>query len=217
MFEKFGFYFDKDNDTGGGGKKPEDDAEDKDKEAKEEEKQGDPSSQKSEDEKDEKNHGGKDEKKFSQADVDQIIKDRLARQKKQDEKEVEKAREKAEEDALKKNSDFQKLAEKHEKTIAELEGQIKDFTDIKEQSKKYQNVLNKYLTEAKKNLPKHVLPLMEKLDIVDALEYVTDHADELGVQVLGVPQTPKEKEKKLSDDEKKQASTSVGNLIQTNY
>lgn len=201
-----GLFFNKDD---GAGDTPENDTEDKTKGAK-----PDTSSQKSDDEKED---AGKDEKKFTQAEIDQIIKDRLARESKKSEEKAEQARKQAEEDALAKNSEFQKLAEKRQGTITELEAKVKEFSSIQETADRYKGALESYLTEAKKGLPKHVLPLVDKLDVVEALAYITANASELGVKVLGVPETPKEREKKLTDEQKQRAAGTVSNLIQQNY
>lgn len=212
MFQRFmkaGLYFDKDD---GAGTTPENDTEDKN-----EGKKADGLDQKSEDEKKDGKAKAED-KKFTQAEVDQIIKDRLTRESKRSEEKADQARRQAEEEALTKNNEFQKLAEKRQQTITELETQVKDLTPIKEQAEKYKSALDKYLTEAKKTLPKLVLPLVENLDIVDALEYITANAKELGVTIAGIPETPKEKDsKKMTDEQKKQASTTAQNLIHKNF
>lgn len=149
---------------------------------------------------------GKDEKKFSQADVDLILKERLERQKKHTEAETEKARKKAEDEALEKNKEFQQLAETRQKTISELEAQIETLKAVDETKGKYEGALKKYLSEASKSMPKHVLPLIEKLDVVEALEYITANAKELGINALStVPETPKEKGSGPTDEEKEAA------------
>jgi len=199
---RLGWYFDKDEPGGGG---TDDSAEGK---ADKKEESAEP---KAGDDKD-KGKAKKEEKTFTQAELDAIIDDRLKRERKKADDATEKARKAAEEEALKKNQEWQTLAEKRATEIDTLTKEKTELEPFKEQAEKYKTALTAILEKQKKALPKFVLPLIEKMDPVDAMTYITDHAEELGATPLTYSETPEGKEKKVSDDDKKsaqQASTSV--------
>src|SRR3990172_4923861 len=83
----------------------------------------------------------RDEKKFTQAELDQIVKDRLERERKKAEAEAEKARKMAEADALEKNQEWQKLAEQRQARIDELEKQSAELEPYQAEAKKYRAAL----------------------------------------------------------------------------
>jgi hypothetical protein len=200
---RLGWYFDKDGAGSGGG--PDDSTEDKSGKEKAKSDESDAG-----DEKDKSK--AKAEKTFTQAELDAIIDDRLKRERKKSEDATEKARKAAEEEALTKNQEFQKLAETRATEIATLTKEKADLEPFKEQAEKYKTALVTILDKQKKSLPKFVLPLIEKMDPVEAMTYITEHAEELGAKPETYSETPEGKEKKVSDDDKKkaeQASTSV--------
>jgi hypothetical protein len=196
---RLGWYFDKDDSGSGGG--TDDSAEDKsDKSKSDESKAGDDKGK------------AKDEKTFTQAELDAIIDDRLKRERKKAEDATEKARKKAEEEALTKNQEFQKLAETRATEIATLTKEKADLEPFKEQAEKYRAALDAQLAKVKEKLPKYLLPLIEKMDPVEAMAYITEHAEELGAKPETYSETPEGKEKKVTNDDKKksqEASTSV--------
>lgn len=153
-----------------------------------------------------------DEKKFSQAELDAIVQDRLAREKKKQDEAAEKARKEAEEAGLLKNQEFQKLAEERAKTIAELEPFKEQLNGANETIERYKGALDKYLEAEKKDLPKHVLALLDKLDPVEQMEYIAANREELGKGPEGIPPSPNPKEKKLSDEELERARKEQGSL-----
>lgn len=130
------------------------------------------------------NKGGDDkppepDKKFSQAEVDNIIKDRLKREKEKAEKDAQKVREEAEAEALKKQGDFQKLAEKHEARVKELEAEQVTLKAKSEQADKYKAALEKFAESETKALPDHLKALLEKMDVADRLEYIAANREAL--------------------------------------
>lgn len=159
----------------------------------------------------------KEEKTFTQAELEQIVKDRLDRERKKAEGETEKARLKAEADALEKNQEWQKLAEQRQAKIDELEKQSVELQPFKDQAEKYKAALDGQLAELKKKLPKYLLPLIEKMDPVDAMAYITEHAEELGAKPDTYSETPDGKEKKVSDDDKKAAEKATTGVITRNF
>lgn len=193
-----GLYFEKDGAAGG---KPEDSAEDE-SDKKDESKAGD-----------EKKGKAEEEKKFSQAELDAIIDDRLKRERKKSEDAAEKARKKAEEEALTKNQEWQQLAEKRQKDLETLTQEKIALEPFKEKSERYEKALQDQLARVKEKLPKYLLPLIEKMDPVEAMAYITEHAEELGAKPLTYSETPDGKEKKVSDEDRKQAQRASGTLI----
>lgn len=159
----------------------------------------------------------KEEKTFTQAELDQKVEERLQHERRKSEKDAEKIRQKAEADALEKNQEWQKLAEKRQTRIDELEKQSTELTPFKEQAEKYKAALDAQLTERKKTLPKFILPLIEKMDPVEAMQYITEHAEELGGKPDTYSETPDGKEKKVSDDDQKDAQKASGAVITRNF
>lgn len=195
-----GWYFDKDESGAGG--KPEDGAEDGPEK--------DPS--KAGDDKD-KAKAKKEEKTFTQAELDAIIDDRLKRERKKSEDATEKARRAAEEESLKQNQQWQQLAETRAKEIDTLAKEKTELEPFKEQAEKYKKALDDQLAKIKEKLPKHLLPLIEKLDPVEAMAYITENAEALGAKPLTYSETPDHKEKKVSEEEKKEAQRASSNLL----
>jgi len=206
-----GLYFEKDG--GSGDDPPTDDSvgDSDDEEAK--------AKAKSEDERagDDGKEKVKDEKQFTQAELNAIVKDRLERERKKNEDTAAKAKKEAEEDALKKNQEWQKLAEDREKEIADLNQKVTDLEAIQETADKYKTALEAQLNGYKANLPKHIVTLIDKMDPVEAMDYITSNAEELGKKFEGYGPTPKEKEKKLSDDDKKEAEDASLGVIRRSF
>lgn len=112
-----------------------------------------------------------DDKRFSQADVDAIVKDRLDRQKRASEAAREKAEREAKEAALKEQGEFKTLAEQR---AAELEA-LKPKAEYAEQ---LEAVVKKLLEEQRKDVPKHIIALLDKLSITDQLDYIASNRAE---------------------------------------
>ncbi len=142
---------------------------------------------------------------FSQAELDRIVKERLERERSAREKATVRAREEAEAEAMKKNQEWQALAEKNEARAAELAAKVGALEPLGEQVQRYKSALEKSLAAEKKDLPKHVLVLLEKLDPVEQIEYLAVNREELGngnrARLEGVPASPSPKERALNEDE----------------
>jgi small-conductance mechanosensitive channel len=196
-----GWYFDKDESGSGG--KTDDSTEDKTDDKSDESKAGD----------EKKKAKAEDEKKFTQAELEAIIDDRLKRERKKSEDAAEKARKQAEAAALEKNQEWQKLAEQRTKDLDALTKEKTDLEPFKEQAEKYKKALDDQLAKVKATLPKYLLPLIEKMDPVEAMAYITEHAEELGAKPATYSETPEGKERKLNDEDKKKAQESSSTLI----
>ncbi len=154
---------------------------------------------------------------FSQADVDRIVKDRLEREKSAREKAAAKLREDAEADALKKNQEWQTLSQKTEARANELQARVGELEAVGSQVERYKVALEKNLEAEKKDLPKHVLVLLEKLDPVEQLEYLAANREVLGKAGRaseGVPSTPSPRQRSLSEEDQEAARRSQAALYQ---
>lgn len=131
----------------------------------------------------------KEEKLFSQTEVDNILKDRLAREKKKSEEDADKARKKAEDESLAKNQEFEKLATQRQSEIETLTQQLAEAESIKEQAEKYKAAIETMIKAQTDTLPAAIKELLEKLDPIEKIEYLAKHAKELNIDVKGVPET----------------------------
>ncbi len=139
---------------------------------------------------------------FSQADVDRIVKERLEREKTAREKATQKAREEAEAQSLKKNQEWQSLAEKNEARVSQLAARLGELEPLSEQVTRYKSALEGSLAAEKKDLPRHVLVLLEKLDPIEQIEYLSANREEFGRSRLAeIPASPSPKERALSEAE----------------
>lgn len=156
---------------------------------------------------------GKEKKTFTQEDIDKIVTDRLERDRKKREKDEKEAKEKAESAALAEQEKWKELSEKQEKRVAELEALVSELEPIKERAEKYEKSLLSFLKAEKEGLPDHILPLLDKLDVVDQLEYIAKNRATLKTQKKAGPDpTPNPADQKeLSDAQKQDASKSAGN------
>lgn len=112
------------------------------------------------------------EARFTQADVERIVKERVKREQDKASAAAEKARKEAEESALAKNAEWQTLAEKREKELAEL-------APFREKAERYEAALKAQLEEARKGLTGAALKLLDRLDPAEQLEFIAANRAEL--------------------------------------
>jgi molecular chaperone GrpE (heat shock protein) len=144
-----------------------------------------------------------------------LDKEREAREKfEKAEKEAAKAREKAEQEALEKNQEFQKLAEQRAAKVAELEKAISELEPVKGNLERYQKALEAHLKAQREGLPAHIVALLDKLDVVEQLEWIAANREALAGDEKksppGVPPNPKSgggKEPNPEDKQKAQERT----------
>jgi hypothetical protein len=116
-------------------------------------------------------------------------------------------------EALKKNEEWQGLAEENQRKVEELAGRIAELEPLGEKVTRYMGALEKYLEAEKKDLPRYVLVLLEKMDPVDQIEYLSANRGELGKRAaVGVPASPEAKERTLSEDDLERARRAQANL-----
>ncbi len=151
-----------------------------------------------------------------QAEVDRIIKERLAREKKHADDASEKVRKQAEEDALTKNKEFETLATTRQKKIGELESQVAELVPFKEQTEKYKGAMEKILKAQVDKLPNAIKVLVAKMDPIDQMQYFADHAKELNIEVIGVPETQtSDSTNKLNEEAMNKAKKENATLIKS--
>ena len=121
------------------------------------------------------------------------------------EREAQKAKEEAEAQKLKDAQEFQKLAELRQAKVSELEKQVVELEPVRAWAERLEKALTAQLTALKKDLPKHITALLEKLDVVEQLEYLAANQEALNKPgAIGVPGTPNPSGNgKMSDEERR--------------
>ncbi len=109
---------------------------------------------------------------FTNAEVEQIIKDRLDRQKRANDTAAVKAAEEARIKALAENNEWQKVAVERE---AELNAAQQKLGELS----RYEQALAAQLEREKVGLPQYILDLLSEKNVVDQLEYLAKHAKSL--------------------------------------
>ncbi len=154
------------------------------------------------------------EKQFSQADVDRIVTDRLAREKEKSQRASQRAKEAAEAQALADQKEFEKLAEKRGQKVSGLEADLEERGGELEiatnQVERLTGALNTLLKAQREGLHEYIIPLLDKMDPVDQLDYLVKNRELLMATTEGggVPASPKPKgaTTKLSDDDRRKQS-----------
>jgi hypothetical protein len=148
-----------------------------------------------------------------QAKIDQIIADRLERQRTKLEAEAEEARQKAEQEAeearLAEQQEFQELAETRKAKLDELQPQLET---LQERAERYEKALATHAEQAMANVPAFVKPLLEQMDPVEQLAYIAEHEEEFTESggSAGPPKTPKPNgDGDMTDKERRRRATSA--------
>ena len=130
--------------------------------------------------------------KFSQAQLDAIVKDRLDREREKGQREAEKAKREAEEAAATKNGEFQKLAEQRQERITALEGEVAGLKAVTDERDRYKAALESHLATQRQGLPKHVLELLDEMPVDKQLAWIAKNHDQIAGTGNGrVPSTPR--------------------------
>ena len=112
-----------------------------------------------------------------QAEIDRRLKERLAREDKKREKATEEATRKAEEAALKDQQKFQELADKQAKRLAELEPLPDQVEAHKAEIERYRDAFKAQLDAQRKDLPKPIIALLDKLDPIEQLTWIAENRE----------------------------------------
>ena len=120
--------------------------------------------------------------------IEASLKERLDREARKATEATERAKREAEEEALKKNQEWQQLAERNAKRISELEPLQAQVEETNGQLERYKAALTTHLTTQREGLPQHVTDLLDRLDPVDQLEWIAKNREALATpQRQGVP------------------------------
>jgi len=139
------------------------------------------------------------EKKFTQEDIDKIVKERLERERKKAEESATKAAEELKAKTLAEQGEFQKLSESQKAKLAELaleKATLDDsFLKVAADRDRFQAALNAHVAERMKGIPAHITTLLEALDPIAQMDWLTKNASKLGVGATptGIDPTPKTK------------------------
>lgn len=149
-------------------------------------------------------NSGQDDKPFAtfkteadlQAAIDNRVKERLERAQRQADEKAKAAAEEAAAKALKDNAQFKELSEKQAKAILDKEAALATATTrtetLTQERDKYKTALEAHVKERRNGLPDHITALLDVLDPVAQLEWLTKNAEKLGGNNReGVPATPR--------------------------
>lgn len=124
--------------------------------------------------------------------VDEMLRERLERERVKAEKAAAKAKEDALAEAAAKNGEWQQLAEQRAARLSELETQLGDLEAATARAGRYEQALGKQVEALRKDLPKHLLPLLDKLDVAEQLEWLAANREQVALaKTTGVPATPR--------------------------
>lgn len=130
-----------------------------------------------------------------QTKIDSLLKDRLARADEKAKTAAAKAAADAERQALSNNAQFKELSEKQAAHIAKIEADLlaaqQQVEALTGNAGKYRSALEANVAERRKGLPDHILGLLDALDPVAQLNWLTTNAAKLGAGQNGVPGTPR--------------------------
>lgn len=166
----------------------------------------------------------KEERRFTQADLDRLIDERLKREREKSAKAAEKAKADAEAKALEEGNQFKELADKRAAKIAELEAQASEMETVRTRQADYEKAITGYLMTEKNGLSEPILALLEKLDPLDQLAWIAENKAKLlpanngKAQHSPVPATPApDNGKSLSDAERERRRKEFGAQIGTYF
>lgn len=127
----------------------------------------------------------------TQSELNEMFKERLARQAAQFKAEQEKAAREAEQKRLEEQNEYKPIAEQRkaelEKAETEKAQALLDVETFKAKAERYEAVLKKYADEQRKGLPDAVSALLDKLTVDEQLEWL---AKNKSVVVKGQQQVP---------------------------
>jgi len=164
------------------------------------------------------NGEGTPEKKFTQQELDEIVKARLEREKKKAEEAAEAATQAAEAKALKDQEKYKELAEKFEKDLVDERTKLTELSTLPEKLERTEGALKKLLETQRKGLPDHLIKLLDKMDPVDQLEYIAENKDVLFKTSDAPPKTPKGGgDNKPTEEQLKAAKESAARYTQNRF
>ena len=116
------------------------------------------------------------------------INDELKQLKKQA-ADMDKTRQQEEQKRLKEQGEWQTLAEQRGAKLAELEPA---YADTATKLQRYEAALTVQVSALRKDMPKHLSPLLDKLDLAEQLEWLAENREQIAPpKPNGVPVTPR--------------------------
>lgn len=123
--------------------------------------------------------------------VDELLKERLERERQKAAEAAKKAADEAAAEAAKKNGEWQKVAEQRESELKAAIERIAEFDNVQNLAKRYEEVLKKNLDAQRAGLPESISNLLDKLDVAEQLEWLAVNRDSiLQRNPDGLPPTP---------------------------
>jgi hypothetical protein len=113
---------------------------------------------------------GDSQPRYSKAEMEAIVRERLAAEQRKHEAAAKKAADDAEAKKLQEQQEFQKLAAKHEERVKELE-------PTAQLAERYKVALTAQLETLRKDLPAHLIELLDPMDVAAQLEWLAKHQD----------------------------------------
>ena len=133
------------------------------------------------------------EKTFTQTELETIVKDRLDRAKRKAKEDADKAKAEAEQKALAEQGEFKTLAEQRASELEAVRRDLEAAQTHEQVADKYKQALIAQLAIEKKFFPAHVVALLDKLDPLEQMEWITTNAEALkpsadsSTRTLGTP------------------------------
>lgn len=158
-----------------------------------------------------------DEKKFSQADLDRYVTERLNRDRERRAAEQKKADEAAEEKRLQEQAEFQKLAETRAEKIVELEAKVSGFEPIQTERDEAMAVIQKIVDAELEHAPDYVKDAISERSAIKQLEYLTEHRDKWTGEKRGISPLPRPKNQNMSDEERAQSRAAMARLTKAAF
>jgi hypothetical protein len=142
--------------------------------------------------------------------IDSLLKDRIEREQRKAQKLADDAKAKAEADALIAQGKFQELAESQAIELANLKPLVEQIEAEKAETERYRKAMTTMLESQRAELPAPIIALLDRLDPLEQLEWISKNAAELtskdGDAKAGIKASPKGDNGTVDDEEaRKQA------------
>lgn len=147
-----------------------------------------------------------------QREIDRIIAERLERERRRREQEAQRAAQRAREEMLAQQQEWQRLAEERAARIAELEQQVARVQELEAQVERYRALLQRHVEAQLRTAPRVIREALQRLDPLEQFEFLAEHADEIRPPAP-VPPTPEGGQvPRLTEEERRRRAVSVRDL-----
>lgn len=151
------------------------------------------------------------EKKFSQAELERVLTERLEREKKKQDAAAQKAKEDAEAAAAEAAKEFEKLANTRKTKVEQLEAEKAELAKTAERVTTLEALVKAHVDKERQELPAHIVSLLDALPVEGQYQWlVANGAAAKAKTPDGVPVTPKPGDpKSLNNVEKQRRAVGV--------